>query len=189
MIICRIYCSKGYGFGNERDESLRRPPGLPNEILSKSQLVNFVTIIIFQSAVIHSAVNFIQFEYGCFAPMVPSLMKGKIPKEEDRGKITEEHIMKSLPGLRACLSQAGVSFALTRFSEEEVFLLPDKDGKQCPPRWMFTEESAKQALDKFVQNLEEIESHIVSRNEDLKADGKITYEVLLPSRIPYGITI
>ena len=189
-----IYFSTGYGFGNvdengKFDETLRRPPGLPDRINTKSQLVSFITKIIFQSAVIHSAVNFMQFEYGCFAPNVPSLMKGKIPKECDRGNITEENIMKSLPGLKPCLTQAGVSFALTQFSKDEVFLLPDREGKESPPRWMFTEESAKKAQDKFVQNLEEIEAKIISRNENLIANGKIPYEVLRPSRIPYGITI
>ena len=130
-----------------------------------------------------------QFEYGCFAPNVPSLMKGKIPNDENRGYTTEADIMKSLPGIKPCLTQAGVSYALTQFSDEEVFLLPDKKGKQSPPRWMFTEENAKEAFDKFVQTLEEIESQIITRNENLVASGGIAYEVLRPSRIPNGITI
>lgn len=148
-----------------------------------------LTKIIFQSSVMHCAVNFLQFEYGCFSPNVPGLMRGKIPKESDRGNIDMQHILESLPNLRPCLAQAGVSYALTQFSEDEVFLLPTKEYEVFPPRWLFTEESAKTALDKFISNLQKVEDHIDERNQNLIADGKIPYEVLRPSRIPYGIAI
>ena len=114
-------------------------------------------------------------------------MKGKIPHESDRGKIDMRHILESLPGLHPCLAQAGVSFALTRPSPDEAFLLT-KD-KLLPPRWLFTEENAKTAFDKFQSNLQQIEKHINERNSKISENGGIPYEVLKPTGLSYGITI
>ena len=181
--------SYGYAFGNEDNDDVRHPPGLPQKIDCRSSLVNILTKIIFQSSVMHSAVNFLQFEYGCFSPNVPGLLRGKIPKENDRGNIDMQRILDTLPGLKPCLAQAGVSFALTQFSDDEVFLLPTKEYEVFPPRWLFTEEPAKEALDKFIARLQKIEDHIQERNKKLISEGKIPYEVLRPSKIPYGIAI
>ena len=35
--------------------------------------------------------------YGRFPPNTPSVMRGTLPTEEDRGKVTEKRILKSLP--------------------------------------------------------------------------------------------
>ena len=137
----------------------------------------------------HSAVNFLQLEYNCFGPNVPGMMRGKIPKETDRGNIDMSRILESLPDLKPCLAQAGVAYSLSQFSEDEVYLLPGEKDDVFPPRWLFTEENAKDALDKFISNLREIENHIETRNEKLVKEGKIPYEVLRPSKIPYGIAI
>ena len=162
---------------------ITHPSGLPKTLETKSDLINMVTKTIFQSTVMHAAVNFLQFEYGCFAPNVPALMRGSIPTESDRGNISMQHIMDSLPGLRASLVQAGAAFTLSEFSDDEVFLL------DAPPRWLFTEDIAKAALEKFRNKLQGIEDSIKKRNEMLVEEGKIPYEVLRPSRIPYGIAI
>ena len=169
----------------------------------------------------HAQVNFLQFEYGCFAPNTPAIMKGKIPKEQDRSKISMACIMKSLPGFRASLVQAGAAFTLSEFSDEEVFLLPrteydhrshelkprcsdpnyrfsDSEVFQTdsplhnwkptgffPPRWLFTEKAVEIAYNEFVRDLREIQRHILGR----RSKGTTPYEVLLPSKIPYGIAI
>ena len=54
-----------------------------------------------------------------------------------------------------------------------------------PPEWLFTEPEARAALKKLQLTLKSIEDEIRKRNYHLK----IPYEVLLPSRIPYGIAI
>ena len=179
--------SIGYAFGNNADDSVRTAPGVPDKFDTKSGLINFSTKIIFQSAVIHIAVNGLQFEYGCFAPNVPSLMKGSIPNESDRGKTDMRHILESLPGLMPCLAQAGVSFALTRPSPDELFLLTRE--KELPPRWLFTEEKAKDAFDTFQSKLKQIEDHIDTRNKNISDNGGIPYDVLKPTGLSYGINI
>ena len=135
----------------------------------------------------HAAVNFLQFEYGVFAPNVPAVMRGRLPKESDRGKIDMSHILSCLPGLRPSLVQAGAAFTLSEFSNDEVYLLP-KD-KLKPPRWMFTDEKVDEAYNEFTSSLEKIEEGTKHRNRELTRQGNIPYEVLMPSRIPYGIAI
>ena len=63
------------------------PQGLPKVVDSKSVLVNIITKVIFNSSVIHAAVNFLQFDYGCFQPNVPGVLKGSIPTQENKGEI------------------------------------------------------------------------------------------------------
>ena len=246
-----LYYNRGGGLG------FGTPEGLYENLESKKSLIDIVTKTIYQSSVGHAQVNFLQFEYGCFAPNVPAIMKGEIPKEEDRGKITMQKVMDSLPGFRPSLVQAGATFALSQFSENEVFLLPktehsktsshelilnsrrcyhccprcqglDGNAKCCkrpsccnitddpsdryyifsdsekycpnsvgqfdsnghwksffPPRWLFTERNVEIAYNKFIQRLRIIQDTIIQRRKK----GITTYEVLLPSRIPYGIAI
>ena len=157
--------------------------GFCEHIDSKASLVNLSTKIIFQSSAMHAAVNFLQFEYGCFAPNVPALMRGSIPKEEDRGHIDMARILDSLPGLRASLVQAGAAFTLSEFSKDEVFLT------STPTQWLFTEESALGARQYFQKNLRDLDNAIQERNQKLTGEGKIPYHVLKPSRVPCGIAI
>ena len=154
---------------------------------NKKHLLDLVTKTIFQSSVMHAAVNFLQFEYGIFAPNVPALMRGRVPNESDRGKIDMNHILSSLPGLRASLVQAGAAFTLSEFSKDEVYLLPTTKWK--PPRWLFTDEKVDEAYQEFISHLKRIEADIKTRNNALECQGKVPYEVLMPSKIPYGIAI
>jgi hypothetical protein len=232
-------------------------PGLDEILETKEALVDIVTKVVYQSSVSHAQVNFLQYEYGVFTPNCPAVMRGKIPKESDRKKITMECVMKSLSGFKASLVQAGAAFTLSEFSEKEVFLLPktelaEKGGwndimtprcsdhkcpcenrsnykrkkstasaphkcdftcKRCapeyvkynlsdsgasniyrsdpsvhdffPPRWLFTENEVDIAYNKFVSDLRDIQNDILKRREK----GTTPYEVLMPSRIPYGIAI
>ena len=179
-------CLSSFGFAfepNDEDDDYRHPPGLPCTLETKSDLASIATKTMFQSSVGHAAVNFLQFEYGCFAPNIPGVMRGSIPNENDRGKIDMQHIQDSLPGLKPSLVQAGAAFALSEFSDDEVFLT------DMPPRWLFTEPIAKNALDNFRNNLQHIDEIIDERNKQLEMERKIPYSVLKPSRIPYGIAI
>ena len=136
----------------------------------------------------HAAVNFLQFDYGCYAPNVPALLKGKIPTVEDKGQISEDDVKKALPGRDNSLHQAGAAYALSQFSKDEVYLLhrnEEIDGS----KFLFTEPEAKLVFNKFQETLGQIEDTIENRNNDLKDKGETPYEVLLPSKIPYGVAI
>ena len=90
---------------------------------TKGHLVTFCTMIIFQSSVKHSAINNLQWDYGSFAPVSPLCMRGDLPTEADRGKITQQILIKSLPGPKLCIRSAGIAYALTQFTDDDVFLL------------------------------------------------------------------
>ena len=54
-----------------------------------------------------------------------------------------------------------------------------------PPRWLFTEKKVDEAYNHFICGLREVQKDILKRREK----GTTPYEVLLPSKIPYGIAI
>ena len=147
-----------------------------------------ITKVIFNASVIHAAVNFLQFDYGCFQPNVPGVLKGSIPTQENKGAICEKDCINALTGREKCLEQAGAAFVLSEFSEDEVFLLSkEQKHKQA---WLFTEKEAELAFDKYQSRLKEVDETIQNRNDELeKQDGGVPYEVLLPSRVPVGIAI
>ena len=182
--------SSGYSFEVECEGEIEihRPPGLPENLTTKAELAGIVTKVIFQSSVMHAAVNFLQFDYGCYAPNVPALLKGKIPTLEDKGQISEDDVKKALPGRDNSLHQAGAAYALSRFSEDEVFLLHPEEGRD-ESRFLFTEPDARSVFNKFQGTLGQIENTIINRNNVLKENGETPYEVLLPSKIPYGVAI
>lgn len=175
---------------------------------SKNELAKLCTMIMFDCSVQHAAVNFLQWEYGCFAPISPSTMLGKIPEEKDRGKITQQDIIQSLPDVEISARFASICHVLSDFSVSEVFLLPEQNKKNeltqnlntdipslstseliasgiLPPRWLFTEQSILNAYLKFQSSLLDIEEHIKMRNKSLR----YPYKVLMPSKIPYSIAI
>ena len=94
-----------------------------NTLQTKEELIELCTKIIFATSAKHAAVNFLQYEYSRFAPVMPYTMRGRIPSEDDRGKITEKIVMKSMPDKKCCVRSAGIAFTLTEFSDDEVFLL------------------------------------------------------------------
>ena len=90
---------------------------------TKEELETMCTMIIFQSSVKHTSVNGLQWEYSSFAPVTPCCMLGNIITEADRGKITKQFIMESLPTPNHCIRGAGIAFILSEFSRDEIFLL------------------------------------------------------------------
>ena len=94
-----------------------------NVLRTKEDLIELCTKIIFATTAKHAAVNFLQWDYACFAPVSPMAMRGRIPTEDDRGKITEPFIVNSLPDRKNSIRAAGIAFTLTEFSDDEVFLL------------------------------------------------------------------
>ena len=154
---------------------------------NKSVLTSIITKVVYQASVGHAAVNFLQFDYGCFLPNAPGVLLGSIPTKEDKENINETYIKKCLPGRDKCLEQAGAAFVLSEFSDDEVFLL--HKGDKSKAKFLFTEPEVKLVFEKFQERLQQIEDWINDRNTDLIGKAEVPYETLLPSRIPYGIAI
>ena len=153
--------------------------GFPRSVATKIRLLDVLTKIIFSVTVLHASVSYLQFEYMGFPPCSPGIMRGRIPNESDRGTITIRRILDSLPDQMLTASQVELSFTMSSYSPEELYLTT------TPPELLFNDIEVLQAIDKFQNSLHEIEIEISKRNSELK----IPYEVLLPSKIPYGISM
>lgn len=153
--------------------------GFPINVATKIRLVDVLTKIIFAVSVTHASVNYLQFDYMGFAPCYPGTMRGAMPNEDDRGRIDMKRILDSLPDQMLSANQAGLVYAMSCYSSDELYLT------MTPPELLFTEIEVFEAIEKFQNSLRVIEEDILIRNEDLR----VPYEVLLPSKIPYGINI
>ena len=107
----------------------------PEEIRTKEELIKMCTMVIFHSSVRHSSVNFPSFDYACFAPVSPVCMRGKIPAGTDRGKITEQDILNSLPDPILSIRGAGIAMRTSEYSQDEVFLLQTTKKKNKRESW------------------------------------------------------
>jgi len=151
----------------------------PSHLTKVDELVQLLTRVIFTGSVVHRAVNGLSYEYSCFAPNNPACMRGSMPTESDRGKIDMKMILNSLPDQRLSAIQAGVAHTMSNMEGRPLYLT------QISPRWMFTEPQMKEYYQQFEAHLMKIEKKIKERNKNFK----IRYNVLLPSKIPYGIGI
>jgi len=109
-------------------------------------------------------------------------MRGKLPKEEDRGKATMASVLEALPNRQ----QAAIAFStftiLANYAVDEIYI-----GQT--PSWLFEEGDkgriAREVFNQFSRNLAEAEKKMRKRNEDVK----VPYTVLYPSKIPAGISV
>ena len=124
------------------------------------------------------------------------VMNGTPPTEANRGTVSItsfsieapsnfcfhqtplEDLLKALPSRRQATTQAATTRVLAAKALDEIYLMET-------PSWMFREEKAKTTFRKFCKRLKGIEKEMVQRNRGLK----VPYTVLLPSKMPAGITI
>ena len=142
-------------------------------------MVDLLTKIVFSVTVAHASVNYQQFEYMGFPPCCPGTMRGSIPGEKDRGMITTRRILDSLPDQMLSAGQVELSYAMSCYSSDDLCLT------NTPSELLFTDREVLDAMERFQNSLRIIEEEIKKRNEELK----VPYDVLVPSKIPYGIRI
>merc|ERR1712008_98348 len=160
------------GFGKMENTALPSI-GLPSQLATKEELIQYLTILIFTTSVRHTFVNFYSFEYSRFAPFAPGVMRGVVPRE--KGKATEESILDSLPTVLMAFPTISLFHYASAFSHHEIVL-----GET--PSWMFGETEAMEVMEQFRLRLRRIEVEIEERNRGLA----IPYPVLLPSKTPAG---
>merc|ERR1712151_339329 len=155
----------------------------PPSIGSKEQLVTMLTRIIFCASTLHAAVNFLQFSYMKFSPCYPNTMRGSIPTESDRGNTTMDDILHSLPDHMSSCFNMMFAYVQTRYADNEVYLTDPV------PENLFTEPEALEIQENFRQRMLELDGLIAKRNEETKKSGGVPYEVLRPSKVPFGVAI
>ena len=91
---------------------------------------------------------------------------------------TLKTLLEALPNRKQATTQAATMRVLSAKAIDEIYLMET-------PSWMFREEKAKATFKKFSERLKGIEKEMVDRNKGLR----VPYTVLLPSKMPAGITI
>ncbi|XP_034959410.1 polyunsaturated fatty acid 5-lipoxygenase [Zootoca vivipara] len=150
--------------------------GFPKTIKTRQKLSEYLTVVIFTASAQHAAVNFGQYDWCSWIPNAPPTMRRPPPTE--KGSVTIEYIVESLPDRGRSCWHLGAVWALSQFQENEVFLgmYPDEH---------FIEKPVKEAMRKFRKNLDEITSCIAERNRN----KKLPYYYLSPDQIPNSVAV
>uniref|UniRef100_A0A8B9TBW1 Arachidonate 5-lipoxygenase n=1 Tax=Anas platyrhynchos TaxID=8839 RepID=A0A8B9TBW1_ANAPL len=150
--------------------------GFPKMIKTREKLAEYLTVIIFTTSAQHAAVNFGQYDWCSWIPNAPPTMR--CPPPTQKGTVTIEQIVESLPDRGRSCWHLGAVWALSQFQDNELFLgmYPDEH---------FVEKPVKEAMAKFRKNLDEIVSTITERNKS----KKLPYYYLSPDRIPNSVAV
>ncbi|XP_035992942.1 polyunsaturated fatty acid lipoxygenase ALOX15B [Fundulus heteroclitus] len=150
--------------------------GIPQRFNTVSELVKFVTMVIFTGSVQHSAVNSGQYDFGGWMPNLPTTMK--CPPPTEKGKATEDTIMAALPDKSTTCKAIATLFLLSREYSDFVKL-----GDY--PEEHFTEEKPCKLIKKFQDDLTKLSEKIKERNKNLH----VPYEYLDPEKVQNSVTI
>lgn len=150
-------------------------------ITSKAQLKDVLTMVVFTSSAQHAAVNFPQRTYMSYAPAISGALWGPKPPAAD----SEDAWLATLPPLKQAFQQLNTLYLLgsvyyRELGEYRTNVFPYLPWFQDPA---ITESG--NALDRFKQQLSEVESTINARNDE----REIRYSFLAPSNIPMSINI
>ncbi|TNM93456.1 hypothetical protein fugu_001632 [Takifugu bimaculatus] len=157
--------------------NLRSPiAGLPSKLCSREELCTLLSVAIFTASVQHAATNNGQFDWCAWIPNTPCTMRQPPPGDKDA--VTMETIMATLPDISQSCMQMAITWHLGRPQPDAVPL-----GHYSEE--YFTETKTLELIDKFKEELREIEEHILQQNEGTEP----SYLFLLPSRIENSITI
>lgn len=136
-------------------------------------LINAATLIIFTASAQHAAVNFPQKDIMSYAPAVP--LAGYLPSSILKGEVSEQDYLNLLPPLEQAQSQLNLTYLLGSVYYNRLGEYPKNH---------FTDSKVKPLLEKFQENLNQVEATIEQRNLN-----RPQYRYLLPSRIPQSINI
>uniref|UniRef100_A0A5F8GTA6 Arachidonate 5-lipoxygenase n=1 Tax=Monodelphis domestica TaxID=13616 RepID=A0A5F8GTA6_MONDO len=154
----------------------KKASGFPKSIKTKEKLAEYLTVVIFTASAQHAAVNFGQYDWCSWIPNAPPTMRAPPPTE--KGVITIEQIVDTLPDRGRSCWHLGAVWALSQFQENELFL-------GMYPEEHFIEKPVKEAMVRFRKNLDGIVSGITERNKN----KKLPYYYLSPDRIPNSVAI
>nr|XP_057913951.1 polyunsaturated fatty acid 5-lipoxygenase-like isoform X1 [Doryrhamphus excisus] len=148
----------------------------PRSLKSCTELIEYLTVIVFTASAQHAAVNFGQYNWYSWIPNAPSTMRKPPPNRKGSANMTL--IMDTLPDRGRSSWHLGAVWALSQFQENELYLgtYPDKH---------FIEKPVKVAMEKFRKNLADISSAIKRRNKK----EKLPYDLLNPNKIPNSVAI
>ncbi|TRY76011.1 hypothetical protein DNTS_010909 [Danionella cerebrum] len=150
--------------------------GLPQSLQSTDEMSKFVTMIIFSSSALHSAVNFSQLDFNLCIPNTPPSMAH--PPSQSKGSLSEKDLFSFLPevssschvlSVLALLSQPAIDFVpLCHYSE-----------------WYFKGDAIAKLVVEVQKELKMIVKDIADRNSQLE----LPYPYLSPDYIENSVAI
>ena len=107
-----------HNFGFPSYRTLPQGRGFPQQIKSRTELIEYCTLIIFTASVQHSAVNFGQFQTYGYVPNSPANMRRPVPTQKNVA--TYDDLLESLPTVMATGVSVAFTYSLSQFSDDEV---------------------------------------------------------------------
>ncbi|KAL4631399.1 arachidonate 15-lipoxygenase [Arapaima gigas] len=150
--------------------------GLSSELKTREELNTLLSVLIFTSTAQHAATNNGQFDWCAWIPNTPCTMRRPPPTNKD--DVTMGMIIDSLPDVSQSCMQMAITWHLGRTQPEAIPL-----GQYTEE--YFSEPRAQELIQKFREELRDIEDCIIKKNEGLE----LPYLYLCPSRIENSITI
>ncbi|XP_051743109.1 LOW QUALITY PROTEIN: hydroperoxide isomerase ALOXE3-like [Ctenopharyngodon idella] len=150
--------------------------GIPSSLQTVTELVKFVTMVIFTASAQHAAVNNGQFDFGGWMPNFPSALRKPPPKE--KGQTTEDTILETLPDVSTTVNGMAVLRLLSKDSADHYPL------GQFPEN-LYDEDVPCKLIEEFQKDLRELSDLIEERNKNLE----LPYTYLNPKNVDNSVAI
>ncbi|KAL5256131.1 hypothetical protein ACHWQZ_G011370 [Mnemiopsis leidyi] len=154
--------------------------GFPRSVSTREKLVEYLTAVVVNISVFHTAVNFQTFTYVPFQPNMPCCMSQPPPDQDTI--ITMELILDSLPLLEITFYAMNASNLLGTFSPIERFYLGDEGKNKLGMLGenMAVSPEQEACIRRMGERMRELKDKIDARNR-----GRyIKYDVLSPINTP-----
>uniref|UniRef100_A0A6Q2WZP5 Arachidonate 15-lipoxygenase type B n=1 Tax=Esox lucius TaxID=8010 RepID=A0A6Q2WZP5_ESOLU len=150
--------------------------GIPNSFSLVTELVKFLTMVIFTVSVQHAAVNNGQFDFGGWMPNFPTALQ--LPPPTTKGQCTEKTMLQTFPDINTTAKGIATVYLLSKPSSD-IVLLGDYKEKH------FFEKLPIQKIKDFKHELKVFSAEIKVRNERLE----LPYTYLEPQNIETSVAL
>ncbi|KAM9400023.1 hydroperoxide isomerase ALOXE3-like [Salvelinus alpinus] len=159
-----------YGFLSETST------GIPQSFSLVTELVKFITMVIFTVSVQHAAVNNGQFDFGGWMPNSPIALQ--CPPPTTKGQCTESTMLKTFPDINTTAHDMVTAYLLSKQPTDFVAL---GNGYQD----LFSEKAPLQLIHKFQDELKKYNVEIQHRNVPLP----LPYTYLSPNNVENSVAL
>ncbi|XP_034033485.1 arachidonate 15-lipoxygenase B [Thalassophryne amazonica] len=150
--------------------------GFPQCLLTKADLVKFVTMIIFSCSALHAAINFSQLDFALWMPDCPAFMWG--PPPQTKGSLTEDDILSFLPDVK---STCRILMTLSLLSQPSTDYVPLCHYREA----VFRNSTHHRLVEKVQAELEALSDDITESNRH----RVLSYPYLCPAHIENSVAI
>ncbi|XP_031684077.1 hydroperoxide isomerase ALOXE3-like [Oncorhynchus kisutch] len=150
--------------------------GIPQSFSSVTELVRFLTMVIFTVSVQHAAVNNGQFDFGGWMPNFPISLQ--LPPPTTKGQCTESTMLKTFPDINTTVNGMAAVYLLSRQSTDYVAL---GNGYQDH----FSEKTPLELIHETQNVLKKYNFEIQGRNVSLP----LSYTYLNPNNVENSVAL